>query len=227
MRAAASIFRFDTWGSATWPRLGAQTVGRKSDKATLLQSRHRSYFPTGELGVGEWNQRGAVMTQLHQLAEATGESCGPVAVCSVTGASAEDVEKAIRQAAAEDNQYPADLSDTSFLHQTRAVEMLGFELFDCNSGARVEARSISVELCEHWLLQPTPAEFFEANQSDDVLLCLAHVRPGGPNPQVHTFAVHRRCYYDNNPGGIRGSVPIYFVDFRMACALAVRRRTSL
>ena len=43
---------------------------------------------------------GAVMTQLHQLAEATGESCGPVAVGSVTGASAEDTHlKAHRTAA--------------------------------------------------------------------------------------------------------------------------------
>ena len=91
---------------------GAQTVGRKSNKATPLQSRHRSYFPTEELGVRRMESTGAVMTQLHQLAEATGESCGPVAVGSVTGASAEDVEKAIRQAAAEDNQYPADLRDT-------------------------------------------------------------------------------------------------------------------
>ena len=137
-----------------------------------------------------------------------------------TGASVEDVEKAIRQAAAEDGEYPTHLCDTSFRHQIRAVEMLGFELFHSNSGIRVRAHSISLQLREDWLFQPTPAEFLQANQSDDLLLCLAHVRPGEPNSEVHTFAVHRRCYYDNNPGGIRGSVPMYFVSFRMMWALA-------
>jgi hypothetical protein len=37
------------------------------------------------------------MIEPHQLTQATGDSCGPVAVGSVTGASVEDVEKAIRQ----------------------------------------------------------------------------------------------------------------------------------
>jgi alcohol dehydrogenase YqhD (iron-dependent ADH family) len=68
------------------------------------------------------------MTEPQQLTKATGESCGPVAIGSVTGASVEDVEKAIRQAAAEDGENPTHLLDTSFRHQTRAVEMLGFEL---------------------------------------------------------------------------------------------------
>jgi hypothetical protein len=169
------------------------------------------------------------MTEPHQLTKATGDSCGPVAVGSVTGASVEDVEKAIRQAAAEDGEFPAHLLDTSFRHQLRAVEILGFELFDSNSGIRVEAHSISLEVREDWLFrQPTPAEFLRANQSDDLLLCLANeVGPGELGSEVHTFAVHRRCYYDNNPGGIRGSVPIYFVNFRMICALAVRRPAKL
>ena len=92
--------------------------------------------------------------------------------------------------------------DPSFRHQTRAVEMLGFKLFDPNSGVRVEARSISLEVPKDWLFRPAPAEFLQANQSDDLSLCLAHVRPAGPNSELHTFAVHRRCYYDNNTGGI-------------------------
>jgi hypothetical protein len=172
------------------------------------------------------------MIEPHQLTQATGDSCGPVAVGSVTGASVEDVEKAIRQAAAEDGEYPTHLRDTRFRHQSRAVEMLGFELFDSNSGIRVEAHSIdaSLEVNEGWLSgQPTPAEFLRDNQNDDLLLCLAHgVRPGEPNSEAHTFAVHRRSYYDRNPpGGIRGSVPIAFVNFRMIRALVVRRPAKL
>jgi hypothetical protein len=58
------------------------------------------------------------MTEPHQLTKATGASCGPVAVGSVTGASVEDVEKAIRQAAAEDGEYPTHLPDTSALTQS-------------------------------------------------------------------------------------------------------------
>ncbi len=66
----------------------------------------------------------------HQLTVTTDDSCGPVAVGAVTGATPERVKEAIREAAREDDQNPTHLKDTSFRHQARAVELLGFELLN-------------------------------------------------------------------------------------------------
>ena len=61
-------------------------------------------------------------------------------MCTVTGSVAAEAERAIRQAAEEDRQYTKHLADSNFGHQARAVESLGFELFEPN-GAPVPYRS--------------------------------------------------------------------------------------
>ena len=104
---------------------------------------------------------GLTVRQRHrQLTEATGNSCGPVAVGAVTGANHEAVGQAIRRAAAEDGEKPRHLTDTNFRHQVRAVELLGFELFDPHNGNKVEAQSILA----------TVAHFFHNNNSNDLFL---------------------------------------------------------
>jgi hypothetical protein len=63
------------------------------------------------------------------------------------------------------------------------------------------------------------------NQSDDLLLCLAHGRrPGEPELEAHTFAAHRFDYFDNNTDKVDASVPSWLAAFRIVRALAVRER---
>ncbi len=163
-------------------------------------------------------------SQSHRLKAADGASCGPVAVGSVTGNSREEVEDAILKAAQEDRENPQHFNDTSFRHQARAVERLGRKLFK-RDGTPIDARrDIPRDM------QITPSEFdrapavdnfFQTNQSEDVLLCLACSREAGKDP--HTFAVHRRYYYDNNSAGVvKTSVPDGLEAYRVVKVVAVR-----
>jgi hypothetical protein len=148
----------------------------------------------------------------HQLTEATGDSCGPVAVGPVTGANHEAVGEAIRRAAAEDGENPRHLTDTNFRHQARAVELLGFELFDPHNGNKVEAQSILA----------TVAHFFHNNNSNDLLLCFAvGSRPDHTEQEHHTFAVHRGRFYDNNTSTVIETVHPWLQNFLIIRALAV------
>ena len=163
----------------------------------------------------------------HRLTSAMGDWCGPVAVGAITGKTKEEVEHAICDAAGEDGEsLTPPLKDTNFRHQTRAVERLGFELFERDGITRVQARSIdpypTVDLC--WLSQqPTAAEFLRDNVSDDPFLCFACRLPQGPGDNFHTFAVHNHFYYDNNTERkVETSVPAKLADFRVFRALAVR-----
>jgi hypothetical protein len=149
----------------------------------------------------------------HQLTEATGGSCRPVAVGAVTGANHEAVGEAIRRAAAEDGEYPTHLTDINFRHQARAVELLGFELFDPSNGNKVEAQSILT----------TVAHFFHNNNSNDLLLCFAvGLRPGHTKQESHTLAVHRGRFYDNNTNTVVETVHPWLQNFKIIRALAVR-----
>jgi hypothetical protein len=77
----------------------------------------------------------------HKLTPALAGSCGPTAVCAVTGKTPKQVHSAIIEAASEDDEKPAHLDNCSFRHQARATEILDCELFELD-GSRVQARSI-------------------------------------------------------------------------------------
>ena len=80
-----------------------------------------------------------------RLSPAEGASCGPVGVGAVTGKSKKDVEDAIRRAVREGGgPDPGEVTEISFRHQARAVELLGFELF--SDGHGIDGRSISPEV---------------------------------------------------------------------------------
>lgn len=55
-------------------------------------------------------------------------SCGPTAVCAVTGATSALACETMMQAVDFDGPRPSHLNDSAFRHQVRAVEMLGFEI---------------------------------------------------------------------------------------------------
>jgi hypothetical protein len=152
-------------------------------------------------------------------------------VGAVTGASREDVEKAILAAAAEDGEHPAHLADTNFRHQARAVELSGFELFESDGVTRVDARIIEAypQVDLHWLSKrPTAAGFLQDNVSHHPLLCFACRVPPVLGDNYHTFAVHCGFYYDNNTEQkVKTSVPATeLANFRVFRALAVRRRLT-
>ena len=113
----------------------------------------------------------------HQLTEAHGDWCGPVAVRAVTGATADRVQPAICDAAADlDDEHPTrPLKDPNFRHQARAVERLGFDPSELG-GTKVQAHRLSeAKISDHWLSgQPTSAEILQNNSSDDRLLCVAY-----------------------------------------------------
>jgi hypothetical protein len=164
--------------------------------------------------------------------EADGDGCGPFAVSAVTWATKEQVESAIREAARSEGieiDQPT-LIDIGFRDLARAVELLGFELFELD-GTKVSADSIErqIALSPEWLAwlsaQPTPASFLQNNKHDDVLLCLARgTQPLHSDPEGHSFAVHRGFYSDNNTEDrVALSVRSNFANFHIARALAVRR----
>jgi hypothetical protein len=158
---------------------------------------------------------------------ATGTSCGPTAVGAVTGNTSDEVNLAIVEAAKEDNEVPEHLNDTSFRHQVRAAEILGWDLFSI-VGARIQARSIpsKAEIAiEEFNRLPTISEFVRHNQGRDILLGHA-VSPSGVS---HTFAVDGGWYYDNNVGEKIVSavgVPSGLAEFRVVRAVALRRRSD-
>jgi hypothetical protein len=165
----------------------------------------------------------------HKLTPALAGSCGPTAVCAVTGKTPKQVHSAIIEAASEDDEKPAHLDNCSFRHQARATEILDCELFELD-GSRVQARSIPSPVDAYVATQlPTVRDFFQQNQSKDVLLCLAFgVRPGQhtteDTTEVHTFAVDRGWYFDNNTSGeVVTSPPSALADFRVVRVLVVRQ----
>ena len=166
-------------------------------------------------------------TEPCRLHPETGLSCGPTAVCAVTGASPEQVLEAIIEAAGEDDEHPEHLDDTNFRHQARTVERLGFDLFD-TYGNKMRARDILLNRdlpCELNKL-PKMADFLKQNESQDVLLCSGCRLKAGAL-EIHSFAVDRNFYVDNNTGGeVRqlADFPCELSDFRILDVLIVRSR---
>jgi hypothetical protein len=127
-------------------------------------------------------------------------SCGPTMVGAVTcGTNEQRACAAIFAAAKEDGQNPVDLIDCNFKHQSRAIELLGFEL-RTPEGAKVDARTLPQRF-DIPPGAPTIVEFVRNNQRSEVLACLAGgIPPGGTKPEAHSFAVAGPFYFDNNVG---------------------------
>jgi hypothetical protein len=162
-----------------------------------------------------------------RLFPATGQSCGPVGVGAVTGATEDDVCAAIVAAAGEDGQAPKHLLNSNFRHQARAVELLAGSLFDPRTGLAVSAKSFPQQVDQfapaELVRNPTIPEFIRSNESPDVLLCLAEHSTG----ERHTVALEGKRFYDcNTQGEIVASEGIHpnLAGFRVITSLAVRRK---
>ena len=159
-----------------------------------------------------------------RLVPAIGTSCGLAAVGGATGASRAQVERAILRAAQEDGESPTHLNDTNFRHQARALELLGYGLFD------LQGNSIKASTIQPWKMTsgqfgslPLIKQFVQANKCADVLLCEAF-RPGNPD-QGHTFVVDREWFFDCNTGGLivlANGIPGSLNGFRVVRAIALR-----
>ena len=99
-----------------------------------------------------------------------------------------------------DGPRPSHLDDSAFRHQCRAIELLGFDLFDA-TGAKIDASALPMNpsfTVEGYDAAPTVAEFVSMNDLDDVVIGCAFNRTTG---EVHTFATDRKSFFDNNTGG--------------------------
>ena len=79
-----------------------------------------------------------------RLRPASGASCGPVAVGAATLKSVSEVEAAIINIAKEEGENPITLAEpggSNYRHQVRAVELLGYDVFDLN-GHKLDPREI-------------------------------------------------------------------------------------
>lgn len=167
---------------------------------------------------------------LSRLRASSGLSCGPAAVCAVTGAEPEAVIAAVRAAAAEDDEFPDHLEHSNFRQQARAVEILGFDLFTTD-GMPLLARENIPKKRKMMLSElnqlPTAGDFLARNRCKDVLLCHAtplegRVQDGDP----HTFAVDRKWYVDNQLAVTIRDAPPALANYRMVDALIVRPRQN-
>jgi hypothetical protein len=137
----------------------------------------------------------APRSSLHSLPGPPPRACGTAAICAITGATLEGAEAAIRDAAAEDHEYPVHLENACPRHVARALELLGWDLFDYE-GRRVNARDIqrlSLPVQQVAAL-PTAAAFLQHNARTEPLLCTAFKLGGG---ESHSFAAARGAYKDN------------------------------
>jgi len=140
---------------------------------------------------------GTMNSRLHPI---TSVSCGPPAVCSVTCAAAPLFWNKMIEATDFDSPRPSHLNDSAFRHQCRAVELLGFELFNIQ-GLKLDASLFpmnpAVDLGQY-NAAPTVADFVGSNDLDDVVISYA----SGTNGERHTFAADGRSFFDNNTGGL-------------------------
>jgi len=163
-------------------------------------------------------------TKQPRLYIATGASCGPTAVGAATGNTRDETERAILAAAAEDDEYPTHLEDSSFRHQARAIELLGHNLFDLN-GNPIHAKDIPGNVAisaEAFAQLSSIRDFVRDNNNDDILLCQAVA----PSRVSHTFSVDRGHFYDNNTNGkieTSDSLPAGLEAFRVVRAVALRK----
>jgi hypothetical protein len=162
-----------------------------------------------------------VNSRLHPI---TSVSCGPTAVCSVTGAAATLVWNKMMEAIDFDGPRPSHLNDSAFRHQCRSIELLGFELFNID-GLKLDASSfpmnpvVDIGQCN---AAPTIADFVSSNDLDDVVIGCAARATG----ERHTFAADGRSFFDNNTGGVvADSTGIHsqIRDLKVIQVLRVRR----
>jgi hypothetical protein len=128
-------------------------------------------------------------------------SCGPTAVCAVTGATSPLVLEKMMEAIDFDGPRPSHLNDSAFRHQCRAIELLGFDLFD-TTGEKIDASVLPMNppiTAERYNAAHTVAEFVNSNDLDDVVIGFAADTTTGVR---HTFAADRRWFFDNNTGGL-------------------------
>lgn len=101
-----------------------------------------------------------------------------------------------------DSERPRHLNDSAFRHQVRAVNMLGFDIFNVD-GTPYDATVPGGPMNPGFDLAalnaaPTIADFVDGNDLDDVVICYAHTGNG----EGHTFAADGRTFFDNNSGGV-------------------------
>jgi hypothetical protein len=137
-------------------------------------------------------------TRLHPIPSV---SCGPTAVCAVTGASSAVALDTMMRAVDFDSARPHHLNDSAFRHQIRAANMLGFDIFNVDGtpyDATVPGGPMNPGFDLHALKAASSiADFVSGNDLDDVVICYAHSGIG----EGHTFAADGRTFFDNNTGG--------------------------
>jgi hypothetical protein len=127
-------------------------------------------------------------------------SCGPTAVCAITGVPSVLVYETMMRAVDFDSPRPSHLNDSAFRHQVRAVEMLGFEIRNVDgSPFDATAAPMNPQVDSSAIAAPTIAEFVNANDLDDVVICYAAQLDTGDN---HTFVADGRAFFDNNTNGV-------------------------
>ena len=165
-----------------------------------------------------------------------GLSCGPTAVCAVTGVDAETATQAIADAAlADTGKAITSFDKTRFRHQVLAVERLGYALFTRNNRSLNASQIGRPGRCwpaSFLAQQLIMAEFLKSNRLSDVLICHA-VKPTDGKPEemeAHAFVVERDYYVDNSPD-VPKPTPVAIVhsnvaDFRVVEYFIVRPKSS-
>jgi hypothetical protein len=106
-----------------------------------------------------------------------------------------------------DSARPPHLNNSAFRHQVRAVNMLGFDIFNAD-GTPYDATVLGGNMnppfdSDAYNAAPTIADFIDANNIEDKVICYAHSGVG----EGHTFAADGRTFFDNNTGGVVVEAP--------------------
>lgn len=143
-------------------------------------------------------RRNDLPTRLYPI---TSVSCGPTAVCSITGVCSDVVYDAMMRAVDFDSERPLHLNNSAFRHQVRAISMLGFDIFNIDGtphDATVRGGPMNPAFDPNaFNAAPSVADFVDTNDLDDVVICYAHPGAG----EGHTFAADGRTFFDNNTNG--------------------------
>jgi hypothetical protein len=128
-------------------------------------------------------------------------SCGPTAVCAVTGATSALACEKMMEAVDFDTERPSHLNNSAFRHQVRAIEMFGFEIRNADGSsfdASAAPMNPAVDLATYNAV-PTVVDFVNSNELNDVVICYAARLGTG---ESHTFAADGWSFFDNNTGGV-------------------------
>ena len=171
-----------------------------------------------------------------RLRVSTGMSCGPTAVCAVSGRNPKEVLDAIRKSAKAAG-LPADFEadeETAFCDQVNALEILGMALFhhdetpmEANEIPRARDAEALYELNVGHTLEVFLQRFPTTGCRELVIGHATRPKRCGGGFESHTFALDRIWYFDNNtPKG--GPVPFSeasadLLDMRVIDVVLVRR----